>query len=94
MKPRMSDATGWEVFEDWGDGVVIYYPVGIAPGIDPQCERRFSYVSACVAIRNWYKVEAPDSRAVTFYGDTALRRARHHADTALAQMGIRKVALY
>lgn len=88
MKPRMSDATGWEVFEDCGHDVLIYYPVGIANGIEPEAERRFSYVPAAVALRGWYKVEAPDCRAATFYGERALANARHHADKLLVEKGV------
>lgn len=83
MKPRIADATGWELFEEAGEEVRIEYPVGIAHGVDTQSEKRFSYVTTGVALTHWYRVTAPNVRDKYFYGDRALQDARRYAyDTA------------
>jgi hypothetical protein len=79
MKPRISDATGWEPFEQGDKGVMIHYPVDVVDGIDTRAERRFGCVRKHVALSNWYKVTAPDCRDAYFYGERALSLARHHA---------------
>lgn len=77
--PRISDATGWEPFEDAGRGVMIHYPIDVVDGIDTQCERRFSYVRKHIALSNWYRVTAPERKDKYFYGETALSDARRYA---------------
>lgn len=86
MKPRMSDATGWEPFEQASEGVMIHYPIDIKDGVDTRAERRFSYVRKHVALSNWYKVTAPDTADKYFYGERALSEARRYADDTAWQI--------
>lgn len=92
MKPRISDATGWEPFEQWTEGVMIHYPIDIVAGVDTRAERRFSYVRKTIALSNWYKVTAPDKRDAYFYGERALSDARRYANDAARDMWLQKVA--
>ena len=84
--PRISDATGWEPFEDAGWGVMISYPVDIVEGVDTQCERRFSYVRKHIALSNWYRVVATNRKDRYFYGERALPDARRYASDMVLEI--------
>lgn len=80
-KPRISDATGWEMALGFGNFTYtqIFAPTGLAPGVDPRAEKRFSYVPEAVALRNWFRVVAPGRRDKYFYGELAHMDAHRYA---------------
>ncbi len=78
-KPKISDAEGWiRICEDNFEIVEIYVPSGLTISA-PQSEKRFSYVSAEVALRNWYKLSAEGRRDQYFYGETAYQETMNAA---------------
>jgi hypothetical protein len=74
--PLANDATGWTASllnEIWNlRYVTIEEPDGIRKGIDPNTEKRFSYVSKACALRNWYRLQIPCEKPIMFYGETAI----------------------
>lgn len=80
-KPRISDAAGWEMALGFGNfsHVQVLAPTGLAPGVSPTVEKRFSYVPETIALRNWFKVVVPGKRDKYFYGETAHSDAQRYA---------------
>jgi len=81
MKPKISDAAGWEEthFSQQYKYVVVSRPTGLTIA-NPQYEKRFSFVGAEIALRNWYKVSRDATRDKYFYGERAFDEARNYAD--------------
>ena len=80
MKPKISDAAGWEEthFSQQYKYVVVSRPTGLTIA-NPQYEKRFSFVGAEIALRNWYKVSRDATRDKYFYGERAYDEARNYA---------------
>jgi hypothetical protein len=71
-KPKISDAAGWTEVRNNYDNVIIEEPTGLTVTDSvTRNEKRFSYVSADIALRNWFRLRAEGHRDKYFYGETA-----------------------
>lgn len=74
-KPKVSDAAGWtETYKSENEyaNVVVEEPTGLTvTDSETMTEKRFSYVSADMVLRNWFRLRAPGHRTKYFYGETA-----------------------
>jgi hypothetical protein len=74
-KPRVSDATGWtETYKsekEYGN-VIVEEPTGLTvTDSETRTQKRFSYVSADMVLRNWFRLRAEGHKTKYFYGETA-----------------------
>lgn len=81
-RPKISDASGWELAlgmdNDMYKFVEIHAPTGLTVE-RPESEWRFSYVGAEIALRNWFKIVVPGRRDKYFYGEMAWSDAQRYA---------------
>ncbi len=71
-KPKISDAAGWTEIESDYPNVIIEEPTALTVSDSvTRNEKRFSYVSADIALRNWFRLRAPGRKTKYFYGETA-----------------------
>jgi hypothetical protein len=73
-KPRIADAEGWRksVFDDDYENVTIEIPTGLTVSdAETKKEKRFSYVSADIVLRNWYRLRADGIKTKYYYGERA-----------------------
>jgi hypothetical protein len=83
-KPKVSDAAGWTEVQKGYNNVIIEEPTALTVTDSvTKTEKRFSYVSAEVALRNWFRLRAEGHKTKYFYGETAwseVANAAHELD--------------